>query len=264
KSKDNCIAVTSTAFNFNPIVYSATPILADVKTKYCYGATSDSLNPKLNNLWYDSQDHSVLPNQLLVSGKYYVSAKESGKCESQKLEVDVQISNLKVSQMSLTPTECNKQTGAIQVQPYGGFEPYTYKWISNETFNNTSSTRLNNLSKGKYQLVAIDGIGCADTSLYIVDCEVSKIPQIVSPNNDGKNEKWEINYATKYPKVKVQIFNRWGTMVYQSIPYQDDWNGVSNTLGTLGNTELPTGTYYYIIDKGNEEDIESGYLELVK
>ncbi|MBP6459395.1 MAG: hypothetical protein KA264_04790, partial [Crocinitomicaceae bacterium] len=41
KSKDNCIAVTSTAFNFNPIVYSATPILADVKTKYCYGATSD-------------------------------------------------------------------------------------------------------------------------------------------------------------------------------------------------------------------------------
>ena len=166
--------------------------------------------------------------------------------------------------MSLTPTECNKQTGAIQVQPYGGFEPYTYKWTSNETFNNTGSTRLNNLSKGKYQLVAIDAIGCTDTNKYVIDCEVSKVPQIVTPNNDKLNDTWEINYSTKYPNVKVQIFNRWGTIVYQSVPYQDDWSGVSNTSGALGSDELPTGTYYYIIDKGNGEDIESGYLELVK
>ena len=90
-------------------------------------------------------------------------------------------------------------------------------------------------------------------------CSVSEVPQIVTPDNDGNNDTWDIGFATKYPKVQVFIFNRWGNEVYKSsIPYDDSWDGKYN------NEYLPTGTYYYVIDKGNGETKETGFIELVK
>ena len=83
---------------------------------------------------------------------------------------------------------------------------------------------------------------------------------------DGKNDVFKLHYDTKYPKCKLSIFNRWGAMVYESkeVPYKDDWDGKPNAAGTLGSGELPTGTYFYLIDKGDGSALESGYIELVK
>jgi hypothetical protein len=55
-------------------------------------------------------------------------------------------------------------------------------------------------------------------------------------------------------------------LVYQSgIPYKDDWDGKpSKDVMSIGTETLPTGTYYYVIDKGNGDPVEYGYLELVK
>jgi hypothetical protein len=53
--------------------------------------------------------------------------------------------------------------------------------------------------------------------------------------------------------------------VYKSEkPYKDDWGGKSNEGTSIGTDILPAGTYYYQIDKGNGDALESGYLELVK
>ena len=53
--------------------------------------------------------------------------------------------------------------------------------------------------------------------------------------------------------------------MFKSQPYEDEWNGASSVQNVLVNKELPTSTYYYIIDKkGNGSDVESGYVELVK
>ncbi len=66
-----------------------------------------------------------------------------------------------------------------------------------------------------------------------------------SPNFDGLNDKWIIvrPFGTR---VEVQVFNRWGNIVYQNADYKNDWNGIgtSNFMGE----DVPDGTYFYIVN----------------
>ncbi|UMB53477.1 choice-of-anchor L domain-containing protein [Lutibacter sp. A64] len=87
----------------------------------------------------------------------------------------------------------------------------------------------------------------------VLPCSTSEleISKVVTPNNDGFNDQFEISGLEGCGfTYDVQIFNRWGKMVYQSNNYQNDWKGNFNTGGaTIGSsTELPTGTYYYIVN----------------
>ncbi|MBT8275231.1 MAG: gliding motility-associated C-terminal domain-containing protein [Bacteroidia bacterium] len=87
------------------------------------------------------------------------------------------------------------------------------------------------------------------------------ISKLVSANNDGFNDFFEVNYILNPNAnescditVQVEIFNRWGVRVYKDNNYNNDWYGVSPS-GSFGDaTLLPTGTYYYVVTLRN-----SGY-----
>jgi gliding motility-associated-like protein len=87
------------------------------------------------------------------------------------------------------------------------------------------------------------------------------IPQGVSPNNDGYNDYWIISGLQAYPDNKVSILNRWGDVVFEASPYQNNWEGKSNTGLTIGSGLLPRGTYYYVLDLGDGQ-IFKGFVEL--
>jgi gliding motility-associated-like protein len=80
------------------------------------------------------------------------------------------------------------------------------------------------------------------------------ISKLVSANNDGFNDFFEVNYVLNPDanepcdiSVQVEIFNRWGARVYKDDNYSNDWYGVSPS-GSFGNASLlPTGTYYYVV-----------------
>jgi gliding motility-associated-like protein len=71
------------------------------------------------------------------------------------------------------------------------------------------------------------------------------IPGGFSPNNDGINDYFVIG-NTNGKKINVDIFNRWGNLIYRSKSYQNDWNGKS-TEGIHVGEEVPAGTYYYVL-----------------
>ncbi|MBI1835856.1 MAG: gliding motility-associated C-terminal domain-containing protein, partial [Flavobacteriia bacterium] len=88
------------------------------------------------------------------------------------------------------------------------------------------------------------------------------IPTAFTPDNDKVNDYWEIiNLDIQYPKNKVQVFNRWGSLVYESIPSnyaQKPWNGYFN--GEL----LPVGSYYYIIEPNDgKSDSMNGTVSII-
>lgn len=105
------------------------------------------------------------------------------------------------------------------------------------------------------------------------------IPNAFSPNGDGLNDYFKIIIPDQYQdnsESKLQVFNRWGTLVYRSkgLRYGEDeswWDGSSSTsnMVTLGE-KLPSGTYYYVfsitfIDKQHATRSERkmhGYVEL--
>ena len=89
------------------------------------------------------------------------------------------------------------------------------------------------------------------------------IPEAFTPNNDGSNDFFEIVGLENYPENHLVIFNRWGSVVYETDNYSNDWNGTSSSNLTVGGEALPTGTYFYLLDLKEEgKEIFKGYVYL--
>jgi gliding motility-associated-like protein len=98
------------------------------------------------------------------------------------------------------------------------------------------------------------------TVLPMVDIKIS---DVITPNNDGFNDRWIILRPSNV-KVGVTIFNRWGQVVYKTADYKNDWYG-TGTNGALGNL-LPQGTYYYLVELTGgiftNKEVRKGYLTI--
>jgi len=84
------------------------------------------------------------------------------------------------------------------------------------------------------------------------------IPNAFSPNADNINDKWIIRGLKDYDNCTVEIFTRYGRLVFRSQSYQQPWDG------TYNGSPMPVGTYYYLIDLRNGEKPLSGPLTLLK
>lgn len=83
----------------------------------------------------------------------------------------------------------------------------------------------------------------------------------VSPDRDGKNELFYIQYIDVLPdrkNNKMIIFNRWGSLVYEATNY-DNTNTVFRGLGNNGN-ELPPGTYCYVLEFSSGAPLKTGFI----
>ena len=86
------------------------------------------------------------------------------------------------------------------------------------------------------------------------------IPSAFSPNGDGLNDVWIIKGLESYPNLTIDIFNRWGSIVYRTNGYDDAraWDG------TIGNGNAAIGTYYYVIDLKDGKNQFTGALTIIK
>ncbi len=90
-----------------------------------------------------------------------------------------------------------------------------------------------------------------------------RVPEGFSPNGDGINDLFVIKNIDRCPNNKLTIVNRWGMVVYEKQSYNNDWGGQSNQGAVMEGT-LPAGTYFYLLDPGNNEDIFKGYVYITR
>uniref|UniRef100_UPI00261B2C9B DUF7507 domain-containing protein n=1 Tax=uncultured Winogradskyella sp. TaxID=395353 RepID=UPI00261B2C9B len=82
-----------------------------------------------------------------------------------------------------------------------------------------------------------------------------------SPDGDGINETFVIDCIERFPDNKLEVYNRWGNIVYSKNGYLNDWTGISNGRAVINQSdELPVGTYYYVLDLGDGSDPRVGWL----
>lgn len=88
------------------------------------------------------------------------------------------------------------------------------------------------------------------------------IPNVFSPNGDGKNDFFNL-WAYGYSNYHLIIYDRWGLKIFESYNNEYLWNGrVNNTGG-----KCPDGTYYYIFsadDMGGQPFLSHGYITLIR
>jgi gliding motility-associated-like protein len=122
----------------------------------------------------------------------------------------------------------------------------TYTWTPNlgtlDNYNTSNPTASNTVTM-IYTVTVTDANGCTsfDTVTVFIYPEI-KIPNGFSPNADGKNDVWQIDNIFQFPDNVVEVYNRWGELLFMSkgyaVPFDGKYNGKN----------LPVGTYYYIID----------------
>ena len=89
-----------------------------------------------------------------------------------------------------------------------------------------------------------------------VDCNLEDliVSKTITVNGDGINDFFELSGLESCGFIyQVQIYNRWGTIVFSSTDYQNSWGATSpdNSIGNAG--ILPTGTYFYIVTVPNSD-----------
>jgi|GEM_PF-800194 len=159
--------------------------------------------------------------------------------------------------------EANSPTVANLSSNINGTE--TVVWYNANTGGTAYSPADLLVNGTTYYASYVAGSGCeSPTRLQVtVDltvCNDLVIPDGFSPNGDGINDEFVIpNLPILYPYFRLQIFNRYGSIVYVGRIDSQNWNGTS-TEGNLnlGNGVLPTGVYFYVLEfnDGNREPVQ--------
>ncbi|MFK7980951.1 MAG: gliding motility-associated C-terminal domain-containing protein, partial [Saprospiraceae bacterium] len=84
------------------------------------------------------------------------------------------------------------------------------------------------------------------------------IPNILTPNGNGKNDALIIPCTQQFPNNELNIFNRWGDKVYETRKYQNDW------AGTHKGNPLPAGTYFYMLQLEENGEPLQGFITIFR
>lgn len=99
--------------------------------------------------------------------------------------------------------------------------------------------------------------GCSgtDTLHYAIMHEplVLFIPNVVTPNGDGVNDIFQVQNLGDYPGSKLEVYNRWGSLIYISEDYRNDWRPA-----------VADGVYYYVLHVRLIEKPFTGFFEVIK
>lgn len=152
--------------------------------------------------------------------------------------------------------------GYVQLQ--GSTQATSYFWTPITDLANPAglSTIAGPLVTTTYYFTGqLNGCSLTDAVVVTVPNTELTIPNAFSPNEDGFNDTWKILGIENYPNCTVQIYDRWGQLVFATSGYSEDkaWDGKKN--GKLLNESV----YFYRIELRNaEKDLIKGSLTLIK
>ncbi len=203
---------------------------------------------------------SVSPTHKYTSGgQFKISLKVTNEfgCESMiSRQLDITTPFLEVGANTFI-----LRGGAVRFNIQATGTNLKYKWtpatgldrddIKNPTASPSTETR--------YSVTISSDEGCIlEDDILVKVLEMPFVPNTFTPNGDGINDLWNIEYLDSYPAVSVNIYNRFGIKVFGSIGYLKPWD--ANLNGQM----LPVGTYYYVIDAKIGIPVFKGWVAVIR
>jgi gliding motility-associated-like protein len=259
----NCSASDSAV-----IVIHETPIaIASGDATVCHGtpitinASASTGTPPLYYTWDNSLGTGAVQNiNPSATTVYTVTVSNADNCSSTD---NVVVTVFTVPQFSMTSTNatCDDYTdGTATATILSATQPVTLLWS-----NGATVTNLTHLGVGVYYLTLTDGTGCATIDSVVVESldqfNCLEIPTVFSPNGDGSNDVFEIKHINLYPEAKVEIYNRWGNLLYKSDNYANPSNWWD---GTYNGKDVSMGAYVFILTLSSDMDPIQGVVSIVR
>lgn len=94
--------------------------------------------------------------------------------------------------------------------------------------------------------------GCLVTTEYTIEVRNIFIPNLITPNGDGKNDTFEI--VNVFPQTLLEIYNAWGSPVYRNENYANNWDAAG----------ISDGTYFFQINSGDQCGKVNGWVEVLR
>ncbi|OUT70508.1 MAG: hypothetical protein CBB76_05870, partial [Crocinitomicaceae bacterium TMED16] len=219
--------------------------------------------------WTDAEATSVLLNESAItsSGVYYVQSENNFGC------MDIEAVNVSVNPLPNAPIVsdnliyCNNEVLNL-MEAQGSNDTYT--WYSDlalsQVIGNGPTYMPENLIGITSYFVTASESNCEgpfeQIEIEIQDCGIV-IPTAFTPDGDNANDFWDLeNIDAVYPNNKVFVYNRWGSLIYESVEggyNQMKWDG------RYEGQNLPVGTYYFIIEYNDSfTDSSIGIVTLIK
>ena len=107
------------------------------------------------------------------------------------------------------------------------------------------------VSPGEYFVYISDINGCGITPPYPVT--VMDYPRFFTPNGDGINDIWEIKNLNSQPNATVNIFDRYGKLLYSFKGDGYGWNG------RIRNVDVPSDDYWFTITLESGKTVKSHF-----
>jgi len=133
-----------------------------------------------------------------------------------------------------------------------------------------NSTNYIALNTPKIIYIRLDnGGGCYSITSFVLNTKNCPpvVNNFVSPDNDGFNDTFHIEGLKDiFLNHKISIYNRWGKLVWTGNNNSNEWDGFANNGLLIDEKQIPSGTYYYVIELNDAEYNEplTGYLYLTK
>ena len=225
-----------------------------------------------NIVWSDINSNPLLGSEILQNGVSYYAQIEKDSCLSSTIEVVislVDVINPMVSSNDANFCGINDKVIADLLEDDTGNMRFTIPLSHTLVWYDSNDVTTRNLlandtvlEQGMYYAVyevntTIEGENymCESNSVAIgVDLTVCSpeelvIPDAFSPNGDHINDTFELqNIQFVFPDYTIEIYNRYGRVVFKGDTTVGFWDGKSNQSGLFSNDLLPTGVYFYVIN----------------
>lgn len=227
----------------------------------CYNGSDGSLTPVVSGgtepytfEWSNGDDSETLED--VSAGLYQLSVFDANDCQYTTTGIIESFSEI-ILAYEIVPVTCKDESdAAINVVVTGGTGNYFFVWSNGET-----TQSIEELLPGIYSLTLSDDNHCESEYEFEIEenyLECLRIPTSFSPNDDGINDTWIISSIDTYPDATVQIFNKWGNIIYETVGTYIPWDG------TYNGKSLPSGTYYHIINLNNGDEPYTGTITILR
>lgn len=211
-------------------------------------------------------DFSYMTPPLPYEATYYVEAISDFACRSTRVPVSAFVYGERAGVIVASDTVVEIPDAVIQFYVAGTFSPRSIRWYFGDGTNAEGLEATHKyLLPGIYEVQAVieDGSGCEATLTQLVEIKKTEglfIPSAFSPNQDGSNDVFYIGHRL-IQTFQIQVFNRWGQLVYESSDPDFQWDGSG-----ISGQRVREGVYVYHIQAQDIDGIrqdQSGTITIL-